>query len=111
MRAKLVAWIGVLLSIALLVFIFTRFDLGAALDAMKLADVSWLLLAALVYCVQFPLRGLRWSILMRAVKPVSPRTATAVFAIGFMSNNVLPARLGDVARALVLAKRENIPAS
>jgi len=68
-------------------------------------------LAASVYMLQFPLRGLRWAILMRAVKPVSVKTATEVFTIGFMANNVLPLRLGDVARALVLARREDIPAS
>jgi hypothetical protein len=54
---------------------------------------------------------LRWSILMRAVKPVSVRSATEVFTIGFMANNILPLRLGDVARALVLAKRERVPRS
>jgi glycosyltransferase 2 family protein len=111
MHAKLVTWLGLAFSIALVVFIASHFDLLAAMDAIRLSHPGWLAAATLAYCAQFPLRGLRWSVLMRAVKPVSWRTATEVFTIGFMANNVLPARLGDVARAFVLAKRENVPAS
>lgn len=104
-------WIGVLLSLALIGFIASRFDFAAALAAVSSADPRWLALAALAYMAQFPLRGLRWSVLMRAVKPVSFRSATEVFAIGFMANNALPARLGDVARAFILARREGVPVS
>jgi glycosyltransferase 2 family protein len=111
MRVRILKWAGVLLSVALIAYIATRFDLAAALKAVALADPSWLAIATLAYLAQFPLRGLRWSILMRAVKPVSFATATEIFMIGFMANNVLPARLGDVARAFILAKRENVPAS
>ena len=38
-------------------------------------------------------------------------SASEAFIIGFMANNVLPARLGDVARAFVLARRRRIPAA
>src|SRR5215472_5279098 len=110
MRVRLLKWAGVLLSLVLVIYIATRFDLTAAVKAMALADPRWVGLAALAYLVQFPLRGLRWSILMRAVKPVSFTTATEIFTIGFMANNVLPARLGDVMRAFIIAKKENIPA-
>jgi uncharacterized protein (TIRG00374 family) len=111
MRPKIVTWIGVGVSLGMVVYIATRFDLASAVRAIELASPLWLVAATLTYCVQFPLRGLRWSILMRAVKPVSFGAATEVFTIGFMANNVLPARLGDVARAFILARREGIPAS
>src|SRR5688572_5939486 len=102
MKSKLTTWLGIAVSIAALVFIGVTFNLGEALEAIRLADGRWLVLAVFVYIFQFPLRGLRWSILLRSVKNVSPRTATEVFTIGFMANNLLPLRLGDVARALVL---------
>src|SRR5438067_4728171 len=111
MRVRIVKWAGVLFSVALIAYLLTRFDLAAALKAIALADPGWFAFATAVYLIQFPLRGLRWSRLMRAVKPVSFTTATEIFAIGFMANNVLPARLGDVARAFIIAKREDVPAS
>jgi glycosyltransferase 2 family protein len=111
MKKTLATWIGIAISVAALIFIAMSFDLSSTVDALALADPSWLLIATALYVVSFPLRGLRWSILMRAVKPISARSATEVFTIGFMANNILPLRLGDVARALVLARREQIPAS
>lgn len=108
MRAKILSWLGVLLSLGLLAYLLSRFDLGEVLSALRLAEAHWLLLAALLYVALFPLRGLRWAILYRDVKPISTLLATEVFLVGFMANNLMPARLGDVARAFVLGKRERI---
>lgn len=111
MQRRILTIAGLALSIALIVYIATAFDLAGALRSMRMASPLWLLAATVAYSLQFPLRGLRWAVLMRALKPVRWSTATQVFTIGFMANNVLPARLGDVARAFVLADRERIPAS
>lgn len=108
---RAVTWLGVLLSLGLLAWIALKFDLAAAVDALGVADLGWLAAAAAVYCSLFVVRGVRWAILLSPLAPVSHATATSAFVIGFMANNVLPARLGDVARAYVLARRVQIPAS
>lgn len=102
---------GLLLSVALLAWIATRFDLRAAAEAIGVASPLWLTAATGLYCLLFMVRGVRWAILLRHLGPVSNRDATEAFVIGFMANNVLPARLGDVARALVLSRRRRIPAA
>lgn len=106
-----VTWLGIALSGVLLYVIATQFDLPEAIRAIRMADPFWLGLSAAAYASLFLLRGYRWSLLLRPIKPVPSRTATEVFLIGFMANNLLPARLGDVARAFVLARREQVPAS
>lgn len=111
MRAKLVAAAGVAVSAALVLYIAYKFDLRAAAGALALADMWWFVPAAGLYVLLFPLRGIRWSILLRDVKKVPVGSATEVFLVGFMANNLLPARLGDVARAFVLAKREGVSAT
>lgn len=113
MRMRLVTWLGVALSVAVVAWMVTRFDLRQAADALRMADPWWLLLAALLYTLLFPLRGYRWSLLLRPLKadPISARTATELFLIGFMANNMLPARLGDVARAVLLGRREGVSRS
>ena len=111
MKGRLVTWLGLSLSAGLLAWIATRFDLPAAGRALSLANPAWLLLATLVYSALFALRGVRWSILLRPLAPVPWSTAAEVFVVGFMANNVLPARLGDVARAYVMSRRRGIPAA
>ncbi|MCA9551909.1 MAG: flippase-like domain-containing protein [Myxococcales bacterium] len=111
MKGRIVTWLGLLLSAGLLAWIATRFDLTAAAAALKVADLGWLAVATVVYCALFALRGVRWSILLSPLAPVSWSTAAEVFVVGFMANNVLPARLGDVARAYVLSRRRSIPAA
>lgn len=76
---------------------------------MSLADVwreirtarpGWLLAAAATATLTFPLRTIRWRYLLRdqgAVLPGKPLWHAT--AIGFMANNLLPARAGEVARA------------
>lgn len=111
MHTRIATWIGIALSVALIGVLVLRFDMGAAFVAIALAKPGWIFTAVCLYVLLFPVRGLRWSILMRPLKKISPAAATEVFLIGFMANNLLPARLGDVARAFVLSKRERISAS
>ncbi|MEQ8276481.1 MAG: lysylphosphatidylglycerol synthase transmembrane domain-containing protein [Deltaproteobacteria bacterium] len=112
MRKKgLITWLGIALSVALLAWIVTKFDMKEALDALARANPAWLVAGAVVYAGLFALRGWRWALLLKPIKKVSAGTAGEVFAIGFMANNILPARLGDVARAFVLARREGITAA
>ncbi len=108
---RVVPILGVLVSIVLLGWIATRFDLAATAHAIGLANPVWLAAATVLYCLLFIVRGVRWAILLHHLKPVSIRDATEAFIIGFMANNLLPARLGDVARAFVIARRRAIPAT
>ena len=109
--SRILGVLGLVASGALIYLIATQFDLAQALRAIRSADPLWLGLATASYCLLFVLRGRRWVVLLQPIKKVSTGAATEAFLIGFMANNVLPARLGDVTRALVLAKREKVPRS
>ncbi|HWA41067.1 MAG TPA: lysylphosphatidylglycerol synthase transmembrane domain-containing protein, partial [Gemmatimonadales bacterium] len=65
-----------------------------------------LVLAVLVATLTFPIRALRWRFLLRAEAGDSvPWAATwHATAIGFMANNVLPLRLGEVVRAAAVGR-------
>lgn len=67
---------------------------------IRSARIGWLLGAVLCATLTFPLRTIRWRYLLRdqgAVLPFAPLWHAT--AIGFMANNLLPARAGEVARA------------
>jgi len=64
------------------------------------ARPGWLFAATVAVTLTFPLRTIRWRYLLRdqgAVLPMAPLWHAT--AIGFMANNLLPARAGELARA------------
>ncbi len=98
--------ISILLPILILVLLVVSLP-GFHLDKLPgtlLAANFWLLLAALAtYYVGFPLRGYRWSLLLRgAGTPVGVRDATEILFISWLVNCVVPVKLGDIFRAWLL---------
>lgn len=77
-------------------------------DALNQADYWWLIPGTAVLFVAISARCVRWSVLMRPVAPMSPRRLFPYAIIGYMANNLLPARAGEVVRAVVLGEREGV---
>ncbi len=73
----------------------------------------WLLLAAVaVATFGFYIRALRWKIFLTPIRADTKiRSRFAAMSIGFMANNVLPARVGEFARAYALSRLEPVSAS
>lgn len=55
--------------------------------------------------------GLRWNLLLRPLGRFTLFQSGPVMMIGFAGNNVLPAHLGEVARAIVFGRRHGLPVS
>jgi uncharacterized protein (TIRG00374 family) len=74
------------------------------------ANPALLLAAFLVYYIGFPLRGLRWAILVRGTGyPLRVRDSTEIILISWTVNCLVPAKLGDLYRAYLL--KINTPVS
>lgn len=71
--------------------------------------LPWLPLAVLSYILGMLLRGLRLRLLVRDESTISISTASNIIAVGYAVNNILPARLGEFARAGMLAERTGMP--
>jgi len=80
-------------------------------EPLKSARYWWLLPGVGVYFIGVWVRSWRWHYLLRPVKPVSTRKMFPIVAIGYMGNNIYPARAGEVLRAVVLKRKEDIPIS
>jgi len=63
------------------------------------------------YFVGVWLRAVRWQVLLNPVKQLSIARLFPVVAIGYMGNNVYPARAGEVLRSVLLKQKENIDIS
>ncbi|HXG40728.1 MAG TPA: lysylphosphatidylglycerol synthase transmembrane domain-containing protein [Candidatus Limnocylindrales bacterium] len=67
------------------------------------ANPALLAVAFLVYYLGFPLRGARWSLILRgAGNTIRVRDATEIIFLSWLVNCLVPAKLGDLYRAYLL---------
>jgi uncharacterized protein (TIRG00374 family) len=101
-------WASVALSIVLIGLFLRATDPEEIADALGEANYWYLIPATAVLFVALSVRCVRWSILMRRVAPIPPRRLFPYAIIGYMANNLLPARAGEVVRAFVVGDREGV---
>ena len=100
--------IGIGISIALLaLFVFTV-DVGRMFEALRGANYWFTIPAVGMYLVSVYFRSLRWTVMLRHLKPVSTMRLYPVVTIGYMANNLLPMRLGELVRSYYVGEREGI---
>ncbi len=104
-------WLGMIISAVMLYFALRGLQLGEVWETVKSAHYIWLLPGVAVYFIGVWVRTWRWHYLLRPVKKIPTASMFPVVAIGYMGNNIYPARAGEVLRAVVLKRRENVPVS
>ncbi len=104
-------WAGVWVSVILLWIALSGLQLGAFLVALQHANYWWLIPGIAVFFVGMWVRAWRWHYLLKPIKSIPTKTVFPVTAIGYMGNNIYPARAGEVLRAVVLKRREGVPVS
>lgn len=103
------AVLGLLISVGLLWFAFRDVHLAEVWHRVRRADLLLLALAGGLATLPFPLRAIRWRPLLRPAYAGSRfRPRFAATCIGFMANNLLPARVGEFARAYTLSRLEPV---
>jgi uncharacterized membrane protein YbhN (UPF0104 family) len=100
---------GVLLSAGALYFAFKNVPIAELLNYLVSINYFWVLPAVLVALFSFMLRAVRWQIILESTRRISFWRAFHPLMIGFMINCVLPGRLGEVARPMILQKEEKVP--
>ena len=109
MRTKI--WLGVAVSAVLLWVAVRGVNLDEVLQQLRQVQLVWLIPVLASIVVRFWLTALRWQLLLRPTKRIGIHRLFAITLIGFMANNVLPARLGEFVRAYALGRSEALPAS
>lgn len=104
-------WLGVCISIFFIWLALRGLALDRFWEAVRSANYWWLLPGIAVYFVAVWARAWRWHYLLRPVKSVPTSAMFPITAIGYMGNNIYPARAGEVLRAVVLKRREGVSVS
>ena len=77
-------------------------------NALKEANYWYVIPTLIVALLIYIVRALRWQGLLSHIKRVSVLNLLSITLIGFMANNILPARVGEVLRPFILYKKEYI---
>ena len=104
-------WLGVVFSAGFLALFFWKVNLGETADALKQANYWWLLPAVGAYFIAVLFRALRWHFLLLPLKSVPVRRLYPIVVIGYMANNLLPVRLGELVRAFFVGQKEGVSKS
>ncbi len=105
-------FLGLVVTVVLLWWVLRGVDLALVWREIQGANFWLLGLAVAIATGTFFLRALRWKVLLEPIRPgTTLRSRFAAVNIGFMANNLLPARAGEFARAFALAKMEPVPVS
>lgn len=104
------AILGLVLSAGLLAFALRGVDAARVLHEIAQADPLTFVASIVATTATFAVRAWRWRPLLRPVRPgLGFRPSFAATTIGFMANNLLPARIGEFARAYALSRMERVP--
>lgn len=103
--------IGALISLACIFLVLRGVDLQKTADLLGGARPAWLALAVAAIVGDLLFRAVRWQVLIRPIRAVPFRRLTAYMLVGYLANNVLPARLGELVRSHYLGDREGISRS
>lgn len=104
-------WLGLVISAVFLYFVLRGLELDKVWEALENAQYIWLVPGVAVYFLGVWARAWRWHYMLRPLKKISTASMFPIVAIGYMGNNIYPARAGEVLRAAVLKQREGVPIS
>jgi uncharacterized protein (TIRG00374 family) len=106
-------WLGIFISLFFLGWVLK--DLLPVMDefwvAVTNANYWWIFPGVAVYLLAVWVRAWRWHYLLRPVKSVPTREMFPIVAIGYLANNILPARAGELVRAALLKNRQGVSIS
>ena len=102
------AVLGVAISVVAMALALRSVDLAAAVEVIRTAAPAWIAGMLLFNVADVSLRGWRWQRLVAPVKRVAYPAILGYLLIGYLANNVLPARLGELVKSHYLGDREGI---
>lgn len=99
--------IGILVSAFFIYLVFRRVEPAEIFYSLKQINYLWLIPNMAVIILTMFIRALRWKYLLQPIRICRAAELFPPVMIGFMANNILPIRLGEVVRAYSLGATTN----
>ncbi|MBN8656168.1 MAG: flippase-like domain-containing protein [Anaerolineae bacterium] len=84
-------------------------DWAAFFESLRRANYFYISLMLFWSSVTYFLRAMRWRVLLNSQKTLSLAGVFWANMAGYLGNNILPARAGEIIRAAYVARREKLP--
>ena len=83
-------------------------DVPRTFDVLRTANPAWILAMLGAVAIDIASRGARWQALLEPIKRLPYRRVLGYTYVGYLANNVLPARLGELVRSHALGEGEGV---
>ena len=100
--------LGIGVSVVAIWLLLRSVDLAAAAQVLKTASPAWIAVMFVTCFVDIASRGARWRVLLAPIAAIPYRRVLGYTYIGYLANNVLPARLGELVRSHSLGEKEGV---
>lgn len=107
-RRHLMTLMGLCISVVALYWLTRQFDLVQLAATFRQIDAFYLVPVPILIVLSFSIRAQRWRLLLEHQPPVRFWPSFSALMLGYLLNNLLPARAGDVARVLELGRTETV---
>lgn len=102
---------GITISLIALYFAFRNVPFADLVAYLGSINYLWVLPSTLLVLISFVLRAVRWQLILSSNQKIGFLSSYHPLIIGFMINCILPGRVGEVARPVILKKKDNVPFS
>ncbi len=100
--------LGIAISVVAAWILLRSVDVGATLAVLGRANPAWIVLMIATVFLDVAARGARWRALLAPIAVLPFQRVLGYTFIGYLANNVLPARLGELVRSHALGEGENL---
>jgi len=108
--SRLGVFLALLFGILILASLFALTGFSTIFSILERVSWSWILVSCLAILLSFVVRTWRWSVLLRSAGYVYPRELLfKCLMFSWFLNYLIPARLGDIARAVALKMTSDAP--
>ena len=104
-------WVGIAISVVLLLFFYRQLEPGELKVLLTDANYVYLIPAVALYFAGVYFRAYRWQYLLAPLRRFPVHRLYPVIIVGYTANNLLPMRLGELVRSYHLARQENFSTS
>jgi glycosyltransferase 2 family protein len=111
MRRPAIALAGLLVSAAAVIIVISTIDVGEAVGVLARTNPLPLVTSIGVVAFQVGLRAFRWRTILPAGgdgRPIPVPRLVPPLLVGYLGNAILPARLGEPMRAVLVSRRERV---
>jgi uncharacterized protein (TIRG00374 family) len=98
---------GIVLAVGGLIWVLHDVHPGRMLASIRAMDWLWLVPAIAFDVLSYFCQGLRWRLLLIPLGRISAFCATEAIYVGLFTNEIVPLRIGELARAFLVSQRLN----